>query len=507
MGAEILSPVTLPCSGRTMANRLAKVALYEHLAKMYGGPPNKYHIALYAEWAKHGWGMIVTGNVQVSREHLTLGRDMVVPEVLNEETSAPFKRLARAIHGEGSREPLTRSLAVMQLSHVGRQSPNVIGGRKLGVPPMAPSPIRLGSNKRVRSRDGATSLHAQGTPHPYFRALFQQPREMTLDDIEQVQQAFIRGALTALEAGFDGVQLHCAHGYLLAQFLNPKSNVRQDEYSIESPNALRMVREIVVGIRAIVPKDFVIGVKINSADYVETGERPSSERVSTETQRVLDHIRTIALWGMVDFIEISGGDYESPDFMATKAASPRQAFFAQFAKRARECLKTDFPANVNVPLILLTGGLRSPSHLQSALDAGHADLLGIGRGSILRPDLPTIFQERILNAAASGTSIALDDEPFAYEPDNDIKLPSWVPQIPLVGAGVGIAWYNVRMRWIARSQLEKKIDGTSFPVPLPAFGMSGIEAMVRMWVWLEWHESFIVVLLVSCVATLACLQL
>lgn len=73
-----------------------------------------------------------------------------------------------------------------------------------------------------------------------------------------------------------------------------------------------MVHEIVEGIRAIVPNDFVIGVKINSADYIETGERPSTERVSMETQRVLDHIRTIALWGMVDFIEISGGDYESP---------------------------------------------------------------------------------------------------------------------------------------------------------------------------------------------------
>lgn len=73
-----------------------------------------------------------------------------------------------------------------------------------------------------------------------------------------------------------------------------------------------MVREIVGGIRAVVPKEFVIGVKINSADYIETGERPSDERVSTETQRVLYHIRAMALWGMIDFIEISGGDYESP---------------------------------------------------------------------------------------------------------------------------------------------------------------------------------------------------
>lgn len=187
------------------------------------------------------------------------------------------------------------------------------------------------------------------------------------------------------------------------------------------------------------------------------------------------------------------------DFMSTRAASPRQVFFAQFAKKARECLKTDFPADV--PLILLTGGLRSPAHLHSALDAGHADLLGIGRGSILRPDIPTVLHERIFNAAASGTSIALDDEPFAYEPDGDIQLPSWVAQVPLVGAGVGMAWYNVRMRRIAASQLKRRVDCKPYPAPPPTFGMlSGIEAVVRMWVWLEWHEM----LLVCCVAVLTC---
>ena len=184
--------------------------------------------------------------------------------------------------------------------------------------------------------------------------------------------------------------------------------------------------------------------------------------------------------------------------MSTKVASPRQAFFAQFAKKARECLKTDFSADVKLPLILLTGGLRSPAHLQSALDAGHADLLGIGRGSVLRPDLPAVLQERILKAAASDTSIALDDEPLAHQPDDDLQ-PRWIPRVPLVGAGLSEAWYNVRIRWIAASQLEKRAGGTSVHALLPTFGMSGIEALVRMWVWLEWHEIFIGALSVCCV--------
>jgi hypothetical protein len=230
MANEIFSPVILPCSGRTMPNKLIKVravfhffvrsiatlrtqvALYEHLSKFHGGPPNEYHMGLYTEWAKHDWGMIVTGNVQVSQDHLTLGRDIVTPTLINEETLAQFKKLARTIHAEDSRQPSARPLAVMQLSHVGRQSPNFIGGRNTFVPPLAPSSVRVGSNKRVQSNDGTTYLEAQNAPHLSIRALFQVPREMTLDDIKDVQQAFIRGALTALKAGFDGVQLHCAHG-------------------------------------------------------------------------------------------------------------------------------------------------------------------------------------------------------------------------------------------------------------------------------------------------------
>ncbi|KIL00311.1 hypothetical protein PAXRUDRAFT_8275 [Paxillus rubicundulus Ve08.2h10] len=486
MASEIFSPVILPFSGRIMPNRLIKVALYEHLSKIHGGPPNEYHMGLYTEWAKNDWGMIVTGNVQVSQDHLTLGRDIVVPTLINEETLAQFKKLPRIIHAEDSRQPSTRPLAVMQLSHVGRQSPNFIGGRSIHIPPLAPSPVRVGSNRCVQSNDGSTFLEAQDAPHLSLRALFQVPREMTLDDIKEVQQAFIRGALTALRAGFDGIQVHCAHGYLLAQFLNPKSNIRTDQYSAE--NALRMVREIIDGIRDVVPRDFVVGIKINSADYVSSGGKPSDETVLKDIQHALDHIRSIAQWGTIDFVEISGGDYESPDFMTTKATSPRQAFFADFAKEARDAMKLDAPADVIIPLVLLTGGLRSPAHLQTALDAGHADILGIGRGSILCPDLPSILRERIAKATAGGTSIASDGEPFAHEPDADLKVPFWFPKVPLIGAGVSIAWYNVRMRRIAESQMVKTADGEQSPAPPPTFEMSGVEAMVRMWVWMDWNK-------------------
>ena len=181
---------------------------------MFGGPPNKLHLGLYKAWGTSNWGMIMTGNVQVSREHLSLGRDIVVPEELTEDTIRPFKMLASAIHNEledakqATTEPepsrarggTRNSLAVMQLSHGGRQSCNVVGGRRLNEPPLAPSPVRVTGNK-----GGLLS-------NWLFRALFQTPKEMTLEDIDDVVQSFVRGALLAQKSGFDGVQLHVAHG-------------------------------------------------------------------------------------------------------------------------------------------------------------------------------------------------------------------------------------------------------------------------------------------------------
>lgn len=502
MTTDIFSPVPLPC-GRTISNRLVKVALYEHLATFLGGPPNPYHLRLYSEWAKHGWGMIITGNVQVDRRHLTLGRDIVIPTELTAETLKPFKKLAQAIHndaeatedGLGGQNSIRkngkiRSLAIMQLSHVGRQSPVLIGGRPPFIPPVAPSPVAVGSRTLAAKPSSTTSSSTQlpeeedlregrNSSDPVFRILFQVPREMTLDDIANVQLSFVTAALVALKSGFDGVQLHCAHGYLLSQFLDPKINFRRDGYSITPHvNALRMLREIVDAIRGLTPPDFVLGIKINSADNVKAKESPSDARFQTEMKRVLDYVCSIADWGTVDFIEISGGDYESPDFMSSRKTTPRQAFFAHFSTIAKEHVKRLQPSRNGspVPLILLTGGLRSPAHLQTALNNDHADLLGIGRGSILRPDLPAILQKR-----GKRVDTVFDTEPFAREPDDDLRPPFWFPKVRLIGASVGISWYTVQMRRIAESQI--KITSSD---PSLAYNIGAVEAIFRMWIWLDW---------------------
>ncbi|KAH7928629.1 FMN-linked oxidoreductase [Leucogyrophana mollusca] len=495
MEIGVFSPAQLPC-GRTVQNRLVKVALYEHLGAFGGSPPNAYHIGLYAEWAKHAWGIVITGNVQVSPKHLTLGRDIIVPPVLDEDSLKPFEALARTIHGTTSqthkKDDASQTLAIMQLSHAGRQSPNVLGGRPLGAAPLAPSAVRVGFSRRAElSGVSAISANESRESALFYRAMFPVPQEMTIEDIEATKEGFVRGALLAFRSGFDGVQIHVAHGYLLAQFVNPKSNIRQDRYSAEPNNALRLAQEIVEAVRLVVPPHFIVGVKINSADYAESGS--SSEWAAKEDHRVLNHIRTIAGWA-VDFIEISGGDYEKPDFVSSgsQSTSSRQAFFAEFSKKAMQELKSAPTSASTTPLVLLTGGLRSPSHLDAALAAQHADLLGIGRGAILCPDLPTR-----LRALRSNSSVSVridhygsDDHPFAREPDVESHVPSWLPRIRLIGAGVGMAWYSVRMRAIAASQMVKgrsmSIKGDSTPAPAIDYNLGWLGALVGMWVWVDW---------------------
>lgn len=476
MNCNVFDPVDLPC-GRTIENRLVKAAMYEHMANFSGGPPNEFHYGLYSEWAKHGWGMILTGNVQISPQHLTLGRDIVVPPTLNAEDLKPFEKLAEVIHGAVDG---TRSLAIMQLSHAGRQSANFIGGRPPFVPPLAPSSVRVGAgHAENRGRGTISDL--------MFHALFQVPTEMTTLDILDVQSSFVRGALLAYKSGFDGVQLHAAHGYLLAQFMNPKSNIRNDEYSVAPENVTRMLSKIVEAIRKVVPTTFIIGIKINSADYVTSG---STEEASLEGERrVLDHIRTIASWGIVDFIEISGGDYEKPDFMACSGSQTidRQAFFARFSRTVMKDLHRSPVPSSSVPLILLTGGLRFYSHLQNALISNHADLLGIGRGAVLCPDLPKILRLQLQNSKSSSTWA---DRPFAREPEALFRASRWVPSVKLIGAGVGTAWYITRMRDIAISQIK---NPRAEPPPAD-YNRGGLIAVFKMWAWFDSRTALIWVL-------------
>ncbi|KAG6819987.1 hypothetical protein H0H93_006817 [Arthromyces matolae] len=474
----VFKPINLPC-GRVLNNRLVKVALYEHLADFRGGPPNEHHFQLYSNWAAFGWGMILTGNVQVSRDHIGLGRDIVIPGKLSAESLLPFRHLATSMKGSGEDAPLT----IMQLCHCGRQSTNFLGGRSPFKPPLAPSSIP------VTSRNSgwlSEFLHA---------LMFQIPKPMSVDDIDDAVEAFITGAKVAFESGFDGIQLHAAHGCefilrivdcyscclldLLAQFISPKSNKRTDDYSAESENALRIVHRIASGIRSSTSPNFVIGIKLNAADYASKDDPNAYDRVIT-------HFKSIAKWGLIDFIEVSGGDYEKPaksnassDFLST-TNSLRQALFSDFSQAAMDVLES-LSLGQSSPLIVLTGGLRTPELLHTALTSNHAHLLGIGRGSVLLPDLP----RRIKQHAASGSSDSQWLSPFSEEP----KLDSWsrirrhLPAIPLLSAGIVSAWYNVAMRQLAARPLS--ISQSQEPAFQADYNIGPVGAIFWMWFWLD----------------------
>ncbi|KAG6841270.1 hypothetical protein C0991_000248 [Blastosporella zonata] len=516
---ELFTPIRLPC-GRIVDNRLVKVrgncqptlwsdsltsiqvAMYEHLADFLGGPPNEYHYSLYSKWAESGWGMVVTGNVGVSNTHLTLGRDIVIPKEFSEDCLRPFKRLAASMHGSGER----KGLAIMQLSHAGRQSINFIGGRLPFQPPLAPSSISI----RVAAKE-------TGWLASMFQALaFQEPLAMSLEDIDNVVEAFVKGARAAFETGFDGIQVHAAHGYLLAQFISPKSNVRKDDYSARSSNALRLVRRIVSSIRSRTSKDFIIGIKLNAADYATQDD-------SNAFQLVLDHFKSIAQWGQVDFIEVSGGDYEKPgkyllrflpsslhpnklcrpEFMA-KTKSSRQALFSDFSKAAMDALESLSLNPSSSPLILLTGGLRTPELLHTALASRHSHLLGIGKGSILSPDLPRLLKEQAL----FGTPDSADPRwstPFSSEPDLDAwpRLRSFLPRIPFVGAGVSVAWYVVAIRRLAKLPSTGRTK-EKYPDLKPDYTLGPFGAIFWMWVWMDGaHVGGLVLISLLCLAVAA----
>ncbi|KAL5522565.1 hypothetical protein ACEPAG_8582 [Sanghuangporus baumii] len=475
---EVLSPIELPC-GRVVSNRLVKAAMYEHLASFFGGPPNRTLNALYSVWASGGWGMIITGNVQVSRTHLSLGADMVVPEHLSEESMSRFRKLSDVLHGLNVERGSTiehgkemQPLAIMQLNHTGRQSPNVLGGRFFQ-PPLSASATRVGDSKESRRKDNLLTGVANA-------ALFQRARAMSEQDVKTTIDDFVRGARLAYESGFDGIQIHAAHGYLIAQFISRKTNLRTDKYA----PPLTFLCEIVEAIRLSVPGTFVVGLKLNAADYA-TGGFSQAEGA--------EHIAQVARWQWnnrgVDFIEISGGDYEIPEFMQN--SSPHQAFFESFSRLAVTAVENEYHTtdlSRKPPLIMLTGGLRTRGQFSRVLGRRHAHLLGLARHSVLRPNLPQLLYN-YHDQMKSGKSLdkrgqyLSDEELWAWEtqPSPEPSSPGWWPH--LVGAGVGMAWYVVAMRRLALFR------------ELP-YGKNWFQIVLEMYfgeLWDRWRRWFLLV--------------
>ncbi|MEV0063465.1 NADH:flavin oxidoreductase/NADH oxidase family protein [Nocardia sp. NPDC050718] len=321
--------VELPC-GATLPNRLMKSALSEALADAHHGPTERLE-NLYRRWADGGFGLVVTGNVMVDRRHLGEPGNVVIED---DRDLDRLRRWAGVFAGTGT-------ALWMQLNHPGRQANPLGRGR-----PVAPSAVAAGV-------PGAST-----------------PRALTEGEILDIVERFATAAAVAEAAGFDGVQIHGAHGYLVTQFLSPSANLRDDYWGGDPVRRRRFLLEIVRAIRARVSPGFAVGVKLNSADFQRGG---FSEEESREVVRALTAER-------IDLLEISGGSYESPAMMGTAAASTiaREAYFLEYARTVAGIAEA-------LP-VAVTGGFRTPDAMTEAVASGDCDLIGLGRPTCLLPD-------------------------------------------------------------------------------------------------------------------------
>lgn len=403
----ITQPLTLPC-GTTLPNRICKAATAEGLATVHRDP-SPQTIALYRRWAASGVGLLISGNVHVDRRYSERPSSMALDE---RSDLAAFAQLAKAGQVDGASFWL-------QLNHAGQQCPTMCNAEPVG-PSANIAPFRGGR--------------------------YAPSRALAAAEVDAVVQAFARSAALARQAGFAGVQIHAAHGYLLSSFLSPAENRRQDAYGGSPENRARLLLRVIEAVRGAVGYDYAVAVKLNATDFMRGG---------LDAEEALSIIERCDAAG-VDCVEISGGTYrklylafEYPGAELAKRLAEAPAMFAAFAKR--------IPATRRLR-VLLTGGITSQRAMAAILADADADLIGMARPFCVDPDLYR--------------KLAADDE-------IDLSLPlvrlgrgpfgpkSWSKGIRRLNALAAQSWYS--------EQIPRLAAGLA-----PDFTMSGFNALKNL---------------------------
>ena len=400
MASLLAQPLTLPC-GATVPNRLSKAAMTEGLATADGLPTAELN-RLYGIWSDGGAGILLSGNIQVDRDHLERPGNVVIDREPDAAMRAALASWAQAATRNGNH-------FWAQISHAGRQTQKIVNKT-----PKAPSAVKL------------------GLPGGQFG----QPVAMTEEEIVEVIRRFGLCAAAVKEAGFTGVQVHAAHGYLLSQFLSPRSNQRTDQYGGTLTNRARALLDAVAAVRKAVGSKFPVSVKLNSADFQKGGF------AFEDSLQVVQWLEQAG----VDLIEISGGTYEQPKLLGlqgmeeeeqqqvAESTQLREAYFVDFAKAMQE--------KVNVPL-MVTGGFRQRLVMEQALQTGSADIIGLGRPLCVMTDAPKQLLEGLAELPRYEESLSL--------------LPNWLAflgNIKTIRAVAGFAvqyWYYGQIDAIGRN--------------------------------------------------------
>lgn len=333
--SQLNQPFTLPC-GATLPNRLVKAAMSEGL----GTQDNRMTQALvkvYERWGASGIGVNITGNVMIDRRARAEPGNIVIED---DRDMQMLKAWASAGKAKGGK-------MWVQINHPGKQCPKAMNKQTV-----APSAIPFRKDLQM---------------------MFGTPRELTEAEILDIIKRWGNAAKICKDAGFDGIQIHGAHGYLISQFLSGHHNQRTDQWGGNPENRRRFVLAVYDEVRKQVGADFPVGIKLNSADFQKGG---FSEEES------LAVIQALEAKG-IDLIEISGGTYEAP--VMTGAVQPkkestikREAYFLDFTEKVRAVCK--------VPL-MLTGGFRTAEGMNDALSSGAVDLIGIARSVAIEPEV------------------------------------------------------------------------------------------------------------------------
>jgi len=393
-------PLPLPC-GATLPNRIAKAAMTEGLATPDGRPTDAL-ANLYAIWSNGGAGLLITGNVIVDRDHLERPGNVVIDREPDADMMERLEAWAKAGTRNGNQ-------LWAQISHGGRQTQKLV-------------------NRRPKSSSDVTLALPGGQ--------FAKPTPLTREEIADLVRRWALAARVCRDAGFTGVQIHAAHGYLISQFLSPRVNRRDDEYGGSLTNRARFLREVVVSVREAVGPDFPISVKLNSADFQRGG---FAFEDSLQVVRWLEE-------DSVDLIEISGGTYEQPKLMGIEGMEEeepqpvasstglREAYFVDFAKAMQ--------SHVKVPL-MVTGGFRTRAAMEQALESGAADVIGLGRPLCVDTDAPRQLM-------AGGEALQRYEDGLALLPNWLDGLTRW-PAIKAVSGFAGIYWFYQQIWLLAHT--------------------------------------------------------
>ncbi|MBB1071712.1 NADH:flavin oxidoreductase/NADH oxidase family protein [Limosilactobacillus reuteri] len=387
-------------NGLRLKNRIVKAATSETMGDRNGNPTTAL-FNLYRNLAEGGTGLIISGNVMVERSARGEFGNVVVDQDSNIELLTSW---AKSVENHGSH-------FLLQLNHPGRQAPKTLNSK-----PVAPSAI------------------AMTGPNAFA---FNPPRALKIMEIKEIVQKFAQAAELAETAGFSGVEIHAAHGYLLNQFLSPAVNRRHDQYGGSLANRMRIVIEIYEAIRARTRSNFTVAIKLNAADFTPNGF------MAEESLKVMQELAKRG----IDLIEISGGSYENPKMMG----NGQGATFIEYARMAKQTVDTP---------IIVTGGFRTAEGIKTALSSGDTDLIGLARPLILQPDLP----EKLINGKMQPVKLHHFSTGW-----------SWLDH--RVGSLIGLAYYEQQMARLANGKPIKQ-PRTAWPILLEAVEEQGLQALI-----------------------------